>query len=274
MTTCRQLRSLAFFALVASALSSLPSQAAWYWPFGYDEDSTNAPPRLHRLLEKANDYIELAEDASYDGDGDKAVENYRLALAELDRVERENPDRAETSEFAPLRNRRAACNAAIDAIRFAQIDANERAVAVSNTAELQKKWERKHGIGLTNADRYGDALEKVKTRKYSEAEALLAEILKSDPENLDALLLRAAAQSGSGDSAAARKTLESAAKAHPKSYLPRYNLAHLLLRTGDPAAARKSYEAGRAAGGPRNVAIEGLLDEADRKAAAQKENAK
>lgn len=265
MMTCRQLRPLAFFALFAATFSSLPSQAAWYWPFGYDEDSTNAPPRLHRLLEKANDYIELAEDASYDGDGDKAVENYRLALAELDRVERENPDRAETSEFAPLRNRRAACNAAIDAIRFAQIDANERAVAVSNTAELQKKWERKHGIGVTAADRYGDALEKVKARKYSEADSVLAEILKSDPTNLDALLLRAAAQSGSGNADAARKTLERAAGAHPKSYLPRYNLAHLLLRAGDPASARKSYEDGRAVGGPRDTTIESLVEEAEKK---------
>lgn len=135
------------WALCAGA-AFLPDRAAaaWYWPFGYDEDGTNQPPRLHRLLEKANDYIELAEDESLNGNGDKAIENYKLALAELDRVEEENPDRAETTEFAPLRNRRAACTAAIDTIRFAQINENERAVAVSNTTELQKKWNKKHGI--------------------------------------------------------------------------------------------------------------------------------
>ena len=65
---------------------ALCAHGAWYWPFGTDEDSTNAPPRLHRLLEPANDYIELAQDASLDGDTAKALENYRLALEELDRV--------------------------------------------------------------------------------------------------------------------------------------------------------------------------------------------
>ena len=119
---------------------------AWYWPFGSDEDSTNAPPRLHRLLEPANDYIELAQDASLSGDADKAIENYRLALGELDRVEAEYPDRAESSEFAPLRLRRAACTAAIDAIRFAQVNENVRPVSVSDTAELQKRWNKAHGI--------------------------------------------------------------------------------------------------------------------------------
>ncbi len=125
--------------------SVLCAHGAWYWPFG-DSEGTNAPPRLHRLLQPANDYIELAQDASLEGDAEKALENYRLALGELDRVEAENPDRAASSEFAPLRSRRAACTAAMDAIRFAQINENTRPVAVTDTRELQKKWNKKHGI--------------------------------------------------------------------------------------------------------------------------------
>ena len=121
--------------MLASAFA-LCAHGAWYWPFGTDEDSTNAPPRLHRLLEPANDYIELAQDASLNGDVDKALENYRLALAELDRVEAENPDRAASAEFAPLRLRRAACTAAIDSIRFAQVNENVRPVSVSDTTDL------------------------------------------------------------------------------------------------------------------------------------------
>ena len=70
---------------------ALCAQGAWYWPFGTDEDSTNAPPRLHRLLEPANDYIELAQDASLDGDTAKALENYRLALEEEERPGRYYP---------------------------------------------------------------------------------------------------------------------------------------------------------------------------------------
>ena len=132
--------------MLASALA-LCAQGAWYWPFGTDEDGTNAPPRLHRLLEPANDYIELAQDASLNGDTDKALENYRLALEELDRVEAEHPDRAASAEFAPLRLRRAACTAAIDSIRFAQVNENVRPVSVTDTTELQKRWNKAHGVG-------------------------------------------------------------------------------------------------------------------------------
>ena len=133
------------FILLAVACT-LGAQGAWYWPFGSDEDSTNAPPRLHRLLEPANDYIELAQDASLNGDADKAIENYRLALDELDRVEAEHPDRAESSEFAPLRLRRATCTAAIDAIRFAKVNENVRPVSVTDTTELQKRWNKENGL--------------------------------------------------------------------------------------------------------------------------------
>ena len=128
-----------------------PASAAWYWPFDLDPDSTNKPPRLHRLLEKANEYIELAEDEALDGDGDKAVENYRAALREIDRIEAEHPERAKTSEFAPLRNKRASCTAAIDAIRFAQVNENERAVSVTNTRDLERRWRKKHNM-LTPED--------------------------------------------------------------------------------------------------------------------------
>ena len=100
--------------LVVPLCAALLAQGAWYWPFGSKEDDPSKPLRLHRLLEEANNYIELAEEEAMKGNGDKALENYRLALGELDRVERENPERAETAEFSPLRNKRAACVAAMD----------------------------------------------------------------------------------------------------------------------------------------------------------------
>ena len=158
-------RTLLLFILVLGSAASC--HAAWYWPFDFNPDSTNKPPRLHRLLEKANDYIELAEDDALSGEGDKAIENYRLALSELDRVEAENRDRADTPEFAPLRNKRATCTAAIDAIRFEQISQNARAVALTNTKELEKKWRRKHKL-LTPEDIAEDKAEEA--RKKAEAE--------------------------------------------------------------------------------------------------------
>jgi len=289
-----------FAALFAFACGLfLSAHAAWYWPFDFDPDSTNKPPRLHRLLEKANEYIELAEDEALEGNGEKAIDNYRLALKELDRVEEENPDRAESPEFAPLRTKRATCSAAIDTIRFAQVNENERAVSVSNTADLERKWRVKHGL-QTKADEEFLRREAAKTNKvekveaqvetgkvappakdakpaadgasdermqkavaairagdYGSADQLLEEVMKERPDDLNPMLLRAAAQAGSGSLFAARRTLEKAMRAHPKSYLPCYNLANLMLRLGeDVGSAREYYEQGRALGGPRNEALE------------------
>ena len=86
-----------FIPIVAAlaAFAATSAQAAWYWPFGNDEDSPDKPPRLHRLLENANDLIEQAEDASLDGDAEKALELYNAALTNLVDVAAKNPDRAE-----------------------------------------------------------------------------------------------------------------------------------------------------------------------------------
>ena len=335
---------------------ALCAQGAWYWPFGRDEDSTNAPPRLHRLLEPANDYIELAQDASLNGDADKAIENYRLALGELDRVEAEYPDRAESSEFAPLRLRRAACTAAIDAIRFAQVNENVRPVSVTDTTELQQRWNKAHGIEdedetsppkeesqkpasppkeekaqepapppkeekaqepapppkeekaqepapppkeesqkpasppkeekaqepapppkeekpvpppvvkkpetiPTDWDgRIEQATKYLRAQDYAAADVLLESMLKERPKDIKALLLRAGAQVGTKHYYAAQRTLERAMRAHPKSYLPYYNLANLLLLQGeDLETAREYYELGRTVGGPVNKALEARL---------------
>ena len=264
-------------------LCATAAQAAWYWPF--DPDSTNKPPRLHRLLAKANDYIELAEDESLEGNGDKAIENYRLALKELDRVEMENPDRADTPEFAPLRTKRATCLSAIESIRFAQVNDNERAVQVTNTSELQKKWNRKHGIKTPGdeADKkedaagldqlaakpvedeafraaYAAAMASVRNKDYVAAERQLAALEKDHATSLKVLLLRSAVEVGLGRDLAARRTLEKATTLH-RSYLPFYNLANLALKidSGDIEGARRYYEKGRALGGPANAALEDLL---------------
>jgi len=332
--------------LILAVCVTLFAQGAWYWPFGSKEDDPSKPMRLHRLLEEANNYIEIAEDEALKGNGDGALENYRLALSELDRVERENPDRAETAEFSPLRNKRAACVAAMDAIRFAQVNDNERAVSVTDTRELQKKWNKKHGIkdvvkdeggnvkgegeqvavkgdeGSANDEgvlveppvekpvakvekkplevpvekpvvkaeekpvespaektvakvekkqevkedssdfkyRFKSALAEVRNRDYVAADLLLEELAHERPNDLNVLLLRAAAQAGMGSNHAARRTLERAMRAHPKSHLPYYNLANLLLDMGENVeTASQYYEMGRSCGGPQWAPLERRL---------------
>ena len=240
--------------MLAGALA-LCAQGAWYWPFGTDEDSTNAPPRLHRLLEPANDYIELAQDASLDGDTVKALENYRLALEELDRVESEHPDRAASAEFAPLRLRRAACTAAIDAIRFAQVNENVRPVSVTDTTELQKRWNKAHGVEDDEdepaAPPVAEKAEKKEPEKEKKAEPP-AQVAEKEPEpaaeekkpaalpkDWNGRIAQAMAELRAQDYAAADVLLESMLKERPK------DLNALLLRAAAQAGTKSYYAAQR-----------------------------
>ena len=209
----------------------------------------------------------------------------------------ENPDRAETPEFAPLRNKIAACKAAVDTIRFEQVNANIRAVSVTDTTELQRKWNKKHGIvdrdespprpevktpdTVTGAPsppaagsevpassaeswsaRLSEIVRKIRAGETVSAEDGLAVLLSERPNDLNALLLRGAVLAKTGRYYAARKALEEAVRAHPKSYLPHYNLAYVALELGDGRkVAKRHYDAGRELGGPANADIERRLRE-------------
>ena len=48
--------------LVVPLCAAMLAHGSWYWPFGSKEDDPSEPLRLHRLLEEANNYIEIAED--------------------------------------------------------------------------------------------------------------------------------------------------------------------------------------------------------------------
>ena len=303
-----------FIPIVAAlaAFAATSAQAAWYWPFGNDEDSPDKPPRLHRLLENANDLIEQAEDASLDGDAEKALELYNAALTNLVDVAAKNPDRAEKPEFAPLRSKIAATSAAIDSIRFAQVNQNVRAVAVTDTTELQKKYDaeqaKKNGSAAAiekpkppekkaekekaekpaaKAEKSAapaasekaaapaapaasfdgfdakiqTALKELQAKDYAAADLLLEDLEKERRDDLNVLILRAAAQNGLKYYLAARRTLEKAMRAHPKSYLPYYNLAHLMFKIEGEGvkSARQYYELGRALGGPQDDKLEARL---------------
>ena len=319
------MKNSVFLLAAVLSLVAAPLRAAWYWPFGDDEDSPDAKPRLHRLLENANDLIEQAEDAALDGNADKALELYNSALTNRVDVAAKNPDRAEKPEFAPLRNKIAATSAAIDSIRFAQVNNNIRAVAVTDTTELQKKYdeEQRKKKGLKNPDAKTDdekkaepkpaenaakkpetpkksepapaakpsapaaapaaqkkpaaakpatvagldprvqtALDEIQAKDYAAADLLLSDLEKERPDDLNVLILRAAAQNGLKYHLAARRTLEKAMRAHPKHYLPYYNLAYLMFKIEGEGAksARQYYELGRTLGGPQDARLERMFE--------------
>lgn len=124
--------------LIGAIAVTAMGEAAWYWPFGSDDDAVDAP-RLSQLMEPATELIDEASDLAAEGKVTESVEKYRQALQTLDRIEAENPGRAQSQEFATVRNKRAYVNAAIDSLLLNQVKQNAKPVAVSDTTELEKR---------------------------------------------------------------------------------------------------------------------------------------
>lgn len=246
------------------------ARASWYWPFGSDEGPDESPRRISELMEPATKLIDEASDFAADGKVDESVESYRKALMELDRIERENPERAKGSEFATLRNKRAYVNAAIDSMLLGQVKRNAKAVAVSDTTELERKLAEERGAkdssstartsGLDEAEKPGvgskkpaakqeepvevskpaelskpltkreQAMDAIANGDYATAEALINEMLAAKPNGAMALNLRAAMEMKQGRFDVAEDTLDQAIMSNPRSHFAYYNLAILLLQ--------------------------------------------
>lgn len=162
--------------------------ASWYWPFGSDDDSDG--PRLSELMEPASELIDDASDLAMDGKVQDAITKYRAALDELAKVELDYPDRAATTEFASLRNKRAYVNAAIDSLLLAEARDNAKAVAITDTTELEKKFLRKKGLLPPEENPVVKAPEAKPVTKTPEAKPVkkvdaskIAEALKKNPKN-------------------------------------------------------------------------------------------
>jgi tetratricopeptide (TPR) repeat protein len=222
------LKAWALCALVAAVLSSA-AEASWYWPFGSDKDDSGKQ-RLSELMEDATAAIDNAADFAAEGKTNEAIAEYRKALAELDKVEMNNPERAATSEFASVRNKRAYVNAAIDSLLMAQARENAKAVAVTDTSELENRvaamTAERQGKGKTNdaaaekappkiESQMESFLEKERARKAdinrkaarAKVEGRIAEIQKLDPSSRKARIMKAGLLMGDGDKEGAKAIL-------------------------------------------------------------------
>ncbi len=281
------MKQLASF-FIALALCA-GADGSWYWPFSSDDEK---PPRVSELMEPASLMIDDAYDLAAEGKTSEAVSKFREALAELDRVEAENPDRVEEPEFNTLKNKRATVTAAIDSLLLNEASDNAKAIGVSDTTDLQKKYDEKRRQRLakkneprkkpeTKKDEVpGDiqavaedeapvadpprtpletAVAALKAKDYDTVLVSAAEILEKKPKDAVALNLLAAAEIGKGDVNAAEKTLDQAIMSNPRSYYAYYNMARLVMRArGKTDAARRYYETGRMVGGPVDPVLEGL----------------
>ncbi len=106
--------------------------------------------KVSELLKDANAIMSEAQDVYVDGDSDRAVDLYKKALVEIINVERQYPDRITSSEFAPLRFRRALCETEIDRILLEKVNVSSRSVAVTDTRELEQKRAERRAAASTN----------------------------------------------------------------------------------------------------------------------------
>ena len=279
-------------ALVSVLAISCVAQASWYWPFGADGDEKEVP-RISTLMEPASRLIDEASDLAGDGKTSESVEKYRQALKELDRIEKENPERAKSAEFATLRNKRAYVNAAIDSMLMSQVKENAKAVAVSDTAELEKKLAEERAKDKPSAARpFGvearssgakkaepatakkpatqNAKPKTKREQamfdiangdFAAAEIVIGEMLEAKPNNAMALNLKATMEARQGKLKEAERTLDQAINSNPRSHFAYYNMAILMLQVNpdNTSAARRYYETGRTYGGPKDESLEALF---------------
>ena len=259
------MKHAAIVAALAAFAVSTTADAAWYWPFGGKQDK---PPRISELTEHASELMDEATDLAADGKVDQAVEKYREARAELERIEYENPARAATDEFATVRNKKAYIDVAIDSLLLKQAKSNVKAVAVSDTTQLERRYKHAEALRKKPGDRkllLSAAADDIEDKHYSAAKEKLSQLLQKDGKDASALMLYAAAEAGSGRTTEAEGLLRQAVEAAPGSHYPKYNLARLLIdsKSGAKRAkdeARRLYVEGREkCGGPRDEAIEAAL---------------
>jgi tetratricopeptide (TPR) repeat protein len=224
-------------------------------------------PKLTELLQGVNDLMAQAEASYVDGNAKEAIEMYRKALAEIDRLEQANAARSSSSEFAPVHFRRALCETAIDRVMLEEMNATARTVAVTDSSVLEAKRAARRKEAETNnmpeatvkleAKRGGapqtevdeeappdapagapantrEELEWVKDMlsvdRFDEVEKSLVKILKTDPENVDARLLLALTRVQQGRHSDALVILDDLQQDAPKDE------AALLLASGAYAA--------------------------------------
>lgn len=270
------MKAKAIAALIACAAAIPEARAAWYWPFGGDEKS---PPRVSELIEEASELMDDAADLAADGKIEEAVDKYREARAELERVEFENPARAATDEFATVRNKKAFIETAIDSLLLKQAQNNAKAVTVTDTTALERRYKAAKALEKNPDDRkliLQAAAGDLEDRHYSSAKAKAARLLAKNRNDVAALNIYAAALAATGRAGEAEKFLRHAIEIDPNGYHSRYNLARLLLENprinvnrnvADEPKALYEY-ARKHCNGPKDEALEKLIYTAGAPAAA------
>ena len=110
-------------------------------------------PNVTELIKPANDLMAQAQELYVEGNAKKAVEVYRQAHDAFTKIEGDHPQWVKSSDFGPVRFRKAICETEIDRILLEEAQATSRTIAVTDTRELEKKLrERKLSATTNRAD--------------------------------------------------------------------------------------------------------------------------
>ena len=243
-----------FGVLFAICAVSLAAPAAWYWPFG-EKSEDASKPRISELMEPASTLIDAAADYAEEGKINEAVAEYRKALAELDRIEAENPDRVGTPEFATVNNKRAYIDAAVDSLLLKQAQQNAKAVAVTDTTELEKWYARLKGKDVPEEPKKAAPVRPAAARPAaraaekppapaaeSSARAEIKARLAADPKDRKARLQLALEDMRDKDYEAAKLTLHELLAEKPNDAAALNMRAALETETGDYKAAERTLD--------------------------------
>ncbi|MBO5647301.1 MAG: hypothetical protein J6S30_00860 [Kiritimatiellae bacterium] len=239
------------YTILASLALITQANAAWYWPFGSEE--AEKPVRMSELMEDASVLVDSAADFAAEGKIPEAIEAYNKAFAELERIERENPERAATSEFSTVRNKKAYVTAAIDSLLLSQATNNARTVAVTDTTELEKKLAEEEAAkeAAKKAVESGEKQVQVKKNVVSESKKLPPTVEKvlspakknvaaETPSGRKSKLMLAAADYAKKDYAAAMLTLKELLKERADDVAALNLKAAVELAEGNVKAAEES----------------------------------
>ena len=234
--------------LLIACISTLAAQASWLWPFGAKDEKAEKV-RISELVQPASELMDKASDFAEDGKVSEAVAEYKKALKELDRLEFENPDRAESAEFATVRNKRAYINASIDSLLLKQAQDNAKAVAVTDTRELELKYARLKGKAVPESEAEKKAAKGREEVAAADAAAKGVEpsaetkaLLEKDPKSRRARLMKAAEELGAKKYDAAKATVRELLAEKPNDAAALNLRAAIETEQGDFKAAERTLD--------------------------------
>lgn len=215
---------------------------------------------MSELMEEASLMIDEASDLANQDKIPEAVEKYKEAFAELERLELENPVRAATSEFSTVRNKKAYISAAIDSLLLEQASGNARAVAVTDTTEIERKYAEEMKAKEAAKAAAAKKPEPPKAKKPAAAKApakkpaaeaeksapkvskkdRLLKILAKDPRNRKAKVMLAAEDLKNKDYAAAELTVKELLAEKPNDVTALNLKAAIEAAKGDLKAAKET----------------------------------